>query len=248
MPNAPMGKAEYQARFGISVGPEGLVESAASFSREDYAAMFELCLVYKLFVQAGVLKYLLTFMQVERGVPALAFMEAWLAATRDEGGALPVGRRVRRALLGRERSGSTRDLLLLHWDDAQGAALFDHLDAFHREALSLYADRFGADVTGSDLEAVLAAQSAVMPRAGREYPQRTELAHDVAGYFGALSALPNLTRLGVDGRRLRDYGPGAITCSGADRMPGYAFADQGFASGKTVELASELRGEPGARA
>jgi radical SAM superfamily enzyme YgiQ (UPF0313 family) len=240
MPNAPMGKADYQRRFGISVGKEGLIESAASFTTDEYWRMFELCLVYKLFVQASVLKYLLYFMQVERGVPAVGFLQAWLEETASDAGGLATSRRVRRALLDRDRSGSTQDFLLLHWQDEQGSVLFDDLEAFHGEALSIYARRFGAAVDGSDLDAILAAQAAVMPRWGRGYPLRVELAHDVVGYFRALATLPNVTQLGVGWNRLADYAPGALTCSPGVQGATYGFVDEGFTSGKTLELASEL--------
>src|ERR1044072_3433214 len=122
MPNAPMADPDYKKRLKVVVDREGLVESTYSFSREEYQRMFELCLAYKFLVKLGVAKYLLYFMQLEHGVPAMDFVATWIHGENAAG--LPLSARVRRDMLLQQRA-ATRDWLILAWGDEDARFLFE---------------------------------------------------------------------------------------------------------------------------
>jgi hypothetical protein len=89
-----------------------------------------------------------------------------------------------------------------------GSALFFDWDGFYAEIGRWLVERRGIPAT-SALGAVLAAQSAVMPRALARYPRRQALAHDVAAWRAEL-------RRGVLGgegpsRTLSEHGPAILT-------------------------------------
>jgi tRNA A37 methylthiotransferase MiaB len=240
MPNAPMADAAYQERYRIVVGADGMVESTYSFTREEYAHMFELCLAYKLFVKLGLLKYLLYWVQIEHGLPAMAFVARWLAVTGAAPGRYPLSTRVRRDLLGRDYQGGAKDWLVLVWDDAQAAFLFDDLEAFQREILDFIAHEHGIRLAGSDADAVLAANRAVLPQKRQAAPARVGLAHDVVGYFAELRRLPSVLEVPAGHARLRARPPGAVTLAPQAACTSYRHFDVGLTFG-TLERASDLR-------
>ncbi|HWP66146.1 MAG TPA: radical SAM protein [Candidatus Limnocylindria bacterium] len=240
MPNAPMADEDYRARFAITIGADGMVESTYSFTREDYAHMFELCLAYKLFVKLGLLKYLLYFAQVEHGVPAMEFVRRWLAVTAAHPERYPLSTRVRRELIGRDYTGGRKDWLVLAWSDAQARFLFDDLPGFQAETLAFFAREHGVRLAGSDVDAVLAANRAVLPQKGRALPARVPLAHDVPGYFADLRRVPSLADLPADHVPLARRGPGVLELAAQPPCTTYDHVDVGLTLGG-LELRSNLR-------
>jgi radical SAM superfamily enzyme YgiQ (UPF0313 family) len=240
MPNAPMADPAYRERFAITIGADGMVESTYSFTRAEYERMFELCLAYKLFVKLGLLKYLLYFVQIERGLPAMEFVARWLDAVVAQPERYPISHRVRRELLGRDYQGGRKDWLVLVWNDEQAAFLFDDMEAFQREIIGFFAREHGVRLEGSDVEAVLAASRAVLPRKGKTLPARVPLVHDVVGYFDDLRHLPSLDEAPPAHLALARRGPGTLELHPQPARPGYAHADIGLTFG-TLELASSLR-------
>jgi radical SAM superfamily enzyme YgiQ (UPF0313 family) len=240
MPNAPMADAAYRERFQIAIGADGMVESTYSFSRDDYARMFELCLAYKLFVKLGLLKYLLYFVQVEHGVPAMEFVARWLAITAAHPDRYPLSTRVKRDLLGRDYQGGRKDWLVLVWSDEQARFLFDDVEAFQREILGFFAAEHDTPLAGTAVEAVLAANRAVLPRKGRSLPARIPLAHDVARYFDELRALPSVETSPAGHVPLARCGPGWIELAAQPACTSYHYLDVGLTQGG-LELTSTLR-------
>jgi len=240
MPNAPMADEDYRARFDITIGADGMVESTYSFTADDYAHMFELCLAYKLFVKLSLLKYLLYFVQVEHRVPAMEFVRRWLAVTAEHPERYPISTRVRRELIGRDYKGGRKDWLVLAWSDEQARFLFDDLEGFQREVVQFFAREHGVTLSGSDLEAVLAANRVVLPQKGRTLPTRVTLTHDVPGYFEDLRRLPSLDALPDDHLPLGRRGPGAIELAPQPPCTGYHYVDVGLTLG-ALELQSNLR-------
>jgi hypothetical protein len=240
MPNAPMADEAYRARFQITIGADGMVESTYSFTREDYARMFELCLAYKLFVKVGLLKYLLYFLQVEHGVPAMTFVARWLAVTEAHPERYPLSTRIRRDLMGRDYRGGRKDWLVLAWNDEQARFLFDDFEAFQREILAFVAREHGVHAAGSAVDAVLTANRAVLPRKGNALPARVPLAHDVPGYFADLRGLPSVEALPPEHVPLARRGPGVLELAVQPPRTGYHHIDVGLTLG-TFELASNLR-------
>jgi radical SAM superfamily enzyme YgiQ (UPF0313 family) len=240
MPNAPMADQAYRDRFAISIGADGMVESTYSFTREEYQRMFELCLAYKLFVKLGLLKYLLYFVQIERGVPAMEFVARWLDAVGEYPERYPISYLVRRDLLGRDYQGGRKDWLTLVWSDEQAAFLFDDMEAFQREILGFFGREHGVPLEGSDVDAILAANREVLPHKGKTLPAQVPLTHDVVGYFDDLRRLPSVNELSADHVALARRGPGTLELRAQAQRAGYAHADIGLTFG-TLELASSLR-------
>jgi radical SAM superfamily enzyme YgiQ (UPF0313 family) len=240
MPNAPMADENYRRKFQITVGSDGFVESTYSFTPDEYARMFDLCLTYKLFVKHGLLKYLLYFVQIEHGVRAMDFLERWLTASAAQPDLYPISARIRRDLLDRDRSRGLKDWLSIVWTDEQAGFLFDSIDRFHAEMLELLEREYGVRLEGSDLEAVLLANREVMPKKGRELPIRVQVPHDVAGYFDSLRTLPSIDAVPADHVPLKARGPGLVELGAQSAATSYAFNDIISLVGK-LELASNVR-------
>jgi radical SAM superfamily enzyme YgiQ (UPF0313 family) len=240
MPNAPLATDEYRRRFAIEVDADGLVEATYSFTREEYAKMFELCVTYKLFVKLGLLRYVLYFLQLEHGVRALDFITRWLAGAAEAPARYPISHHTKQAILAREYRGIHKDWLLLSWNDADGAVLFGALDAFYRESLAFLGESFGICPQGSDVDAVLAANREVMPGPGRTFPARVLLTHDVAGYFGALQDAVSLDVPPAGFRPLKQYAPGFLDFPNQAGRTSYGHSDV-WVGNDSLLLASNLK-------
>jgi radical SAM superfamily enzyme YgiQ (UPF0313 family) len=239
MPNAPMGEDEYRNKFSIEVGEDGMVESTYSFSRADYARMFELCLAYKLFIKLGLLRYFLYFAQIEHGVRAMDFVSRWLERVREEPARYPLSAKIREGILRGDYRGVRKDWLVLFWTDEQGRLLFDSLSDFHREIIDFYKHEHNAEIGGSDAEAVLTASRAVMPQKGRALPATVPLEHDVAGYFAELRKLPSTDSTSNGHVPLKKRPPGSIELSAQPDRSSYQYADIDLTYG-ALELKSNL--------
>lgn len=236
MPNAPMADPDYKKRLKVVVDRDGLVESTYSFGREEYQRMFELCLAYKFLVKLGVAKYLLYFMQVEHGVPAMDFVATWIHS--EKASQLPLSARVHRDMLLKQR-GATRDWLILAWSDREARFLFDEPRSFLDELVHLYETVFSVNARGSALDAVLSAQSAVLPKQGRETPCEVSLGHDVVSYFTQLRGMGRLRPRHAGLRLLSDFDEGSLTIAAQPAIKNYAHADFNMYTGG-LELRSNL--------
>lgn len=235
MPNAPMASEAYREEFGIKVDDEGFVSETFSFGPDEYARIFDLFLAYKFFVKVGVAKYLLYFMQIERGVPALDLVKRW-AQTRFSPEPYPISHRIWKELMARDYSRKgIKDWLVLHWSHDEAKFLFDDIGAFYDELLRMYREEFGARTDGSDLEAVLEAQAAVMP--GRDAAAAPiKVRHDVAAYFAAMRNVGALTPGAPEVRRLSEYPSGRVELESASRERAYRLIDM-----NTLSADFELR-------
>lgn len=240
MPNAPMAEPDYQKKFLIEVGEDGMVESTYSFTRADYAQMFDLCLAYKLFVKLGLLRYVLYYVQLEHGICAIDLIARWSATVGHEPSRYPLSFRVKTDLLGRDYQGGRKDWMVLFWNDQQGHFLFDALPEFYSEILDFIAREYGVRLRGADVDAVLAANSAVMPKKNRALPAAVALAHDVVGYFADLRGATNVSPVPEGFVPLRDRLPGVLELSLQPECTSYAYADISVTVG-ALELASNLR-------
>ena len=238
MPNAPMAEPAYRAEHAIEADADGFVQATRSFSREDFARMSDLCRAYKLLANTGssLAKYLLLFLQVDHGLSALDVVAAWLAAASGDGTRFPVSHRLWTTVLARPLSGRARDALLVAWNDDEAGVVFDDVDGLLRELLAVCRTISGAALEGSDVEALLAAQRAVLPGRDAE-PGVVALEHDVPAYFEAIRAAVSVGEPGWQVPPLRAYGPGALRVDEA--RPGRAFDDFG-APAVGFELRSDL--------
>jgi hypothetical protein len=239
MPNAPMADEEYRRKFRIELDADGMVESTYSFTREDYAKMFDLCLAYKLFVKLGLLRYFLYYVQIEHGVKAMDFIAHWLEKVSEGSELYPISSKIRSDLLGRDYRGGRKDWLVLFWTDAQGRFLFDSLSDFQQEIVRFFAREYDVELGGSAVEAVLTANREVMPRKDRPTPANVPLAHDVPGYFAALRKLPNVLSAAADHVPLSSRPPGSLELRAPTECSSYQYADFGLTFG-ALELQSNL--------
>lgn len=222
MPNAPMSDPDYMARYRIAVDDDDFVESTFSFSKEEYQRILALCFAYGFFVKVGVGRYLLAFLQREHGLAALDFLAAWLDRA---GPAEPISRRVKEWLLASRSNRGLKYWLSVAWSDAEAGFLFDDLEAFLRELLAFAARELGVEAAGSDVEAVLAVQQAVMPNKARALPASIPLTHDVVGWFRALRRGDGLTT-GFDVvPPLREHPEGVLDLPPQPRRATYDFAN-----------------------
>lgn len=222
MPNAPMADVEYQRKFRLVVDSKGLVESTYSFTRAEYDRITELCLAYKFFVKCAVGKYLLYYLQLDHGILAVDLIEEWVHGPhRDK---YPLSRKLRNILTrGLESRGRT-DWMTVSWGHADGAVLLDEPEAFLRDVIALCAD-IGVRLEGTDVEALIRAQAAVLPHMKKTFPSRVPLSHDVPAYFAQIQGTPCI-RPRVEGLRpLRDFGPGSLVLPEQPVTETYAFAD-----------------------
>jgi hypothetical protein len=106
--------------------------------------------------------------------------------------------------------------------------------------LRLYTEEFGVRVSGSDVEAVLAGQLAVMPHKQRHFPSSVALPHDLVGYFAAVRRVSNIEPAPPDFMRLRDWGPGRLELRPRAEISSYTFGDIDPVAGR-LELETDLR-------
>jgi radical SAM superfamily enzyme YgiQ (UPF0313 family) len=238
MPNAPMNAEPYKAKYQIRIDAEGFVESTFSFDKSTYARIFDLCLAYKFLVKIGVAKYLLYLLQLDRGVKALDFISRWVERASGGETKYPLSSAVWARLLRKAYTGGVKHWLVIHWTHEEASFLFDDIGAFHRELLQFYRDEFGVSAEGSDVDAVLEVQRAVMPGAEREDAVLT-LKHDVAAFFAALKDVDTLEPLPPEHRALATYPSGTFALKELDRAR-YDYADLNTLVG-SFELESELR-------
>jgi radical SAM superfamily enzyme YgiQ (UPF0313 family) len=239
MPNAPMADEAYRKKFKIELDEDGFVASTYSFTQDEYAQMFELCLAYKLLVKIGVLKYLLYYVQIEHGLKAMDFLAQWVTQS-ERADLYPISHRIKRTFLDGEYRGGRKDWLILSWSDSAAAFLFDALGEFYQEIIAFLAREHGIAVQGSDADAVLCASRAVMPLKGRSLPASIPLEHDVPAYFAALRGLPTLSARTQDHKPLRSYEPGKLELSLQRASDSYQHADAGPIPSQ-FELTSNLR-------
>ncbi|MBL8774588.1 MAG: radical SAM protein [Acidimicrobiales bacterium] len=194
LPNAPMNDPAYRERWGIETDEHEVVVATSTFSREDRRTMMRLRHAYTAFERFGILRHVVRYAQWDHGVPAMAV----------------IGRIVERSEHDPER------YPLLNWV----ARYFDFFNAvpvgwsaFFAEVGTFLEQEFGIGPS-ADRDAVLAAQSFVLPDLGRRFPATLDLPHDVAAY-----ERDHTRGLWADGTpsrggRLADYGPAPLTVYG----------------------------------
>jgi hypothetical protein len=141
-------------------------------------------------------------------VRTVDYIDAWLSEVGSAPERYPTSSRSWQEAV-QQRPPRWRDTLLVTWGDEGGQVLFGDMDALFAEALDVYATRFGVDIRGSDVQAVIETQKAVLP--SRDIAERSmDLEHDVPAYFDAVRSLVTIEQLPEPWKPLRDYGPGTL--------------------------------------
>jgi radical SAM superfamily enzyme YgiQ (UPF0313 family) len=211
LPNSQMADPEYQRVHGLVTDARNYVLRTGTASESDLAWMRKLFSAYQLFVEVGLLKYVLYFLQAEYGVRAVKVIEAVLGGLSKHrtllarlGHVVRILHRSQRVETGALRYSSR--VLFTDW-----RALYSDFGHFLEDTIGIPRD--------SRLQAVLDTQVALMPSAGRRSPRTFPLEHDVAAYFKDLAIGRTASSLGTSaGRSLKTYPPGHLTVSDPHRL------------------------------
>lgn len=166
--NSPMNEPGYRQRWAIETDARGRVRSTSTFTEDDLEQMWHLAALYRIAEGFGVFRLLVRWVHQRRGdrpIDVLRALDDWAAAEPS-------------------RSPCLAFVLdqLSTWMVPPGGwePLADELAVF-------LAERYGLDDDPGELEAVLAAQAAVLPVRGRRYPYVVDLPHDIGRWWASLS-------------------------------------------------------------
>jgi radical SAM superfamily enzyme YgiQ (UPF0313 family) len=212
LPNAPMADPEYRATYKIELDPEGYVKSCFSFTPAEGEKILHLGFAYKLLasIGSGIAKYILYFMQIERGVLALDFIRTWLRVVPENPDLYPRSHALWTQVVSAKKSGSDKGYMLLAWGTEQGEALLRNPTELCREVLDLAQRELGVSVSGNDVESLVTAQAALIPQNNPAAPTSIALPHDVMGYFAEIRRIANVREIPPGFKPLREWGPSAL--------------------------------------
>jgi radical SAM superfamily enzyme YgiQ (UPF0313 family) len=148
---------------GAAGAGRALVVSASSFTREDYDEMLQMRAVFRLVENFAVLRLVARFVRQEAGVRETDLIDALRVAAHEEPDRWPhlaVGMRI----------------VPEHMVPPVAWA------PFVEEIRDFVVERLGV-APSSALDAVLAAQAAVLPGPARSFPDSIEIAHDVGAWY-----------------------------------------------------------------
>lgn len=197
--NSPMGERSYLERFGISLDQNGYIISTNSFSRMDLWKMKMTFCLYRGAIGYSILKYFLYYVQVDAGIRAADFISALAQHLLHPD-----------CELTRCSTVFMRHCLA---DDRAALLAMSELDweELYREVLDFAAEHFDLREE-SAADAIVTAQIALMPRLGRELPDRVLLPHDVAAYFEQFRWTKDLSSLAAGTvRPLSHFGPAELS-------------------------------------
>ena len=179
--NSPMADPDYRAEHEIETDERGFMRSCKSYNEQDRDYMLDLFGLFSLAVSYGLLKYVLAYLQWDKGIKAIDFVDALL----------------------REIKSNPRDYPRICW-------ILGFLDTQLKspggwrpvleEAMSFAEREFGVQ-RDSALESVLLAQEAVLADPDKAANRQYELEHDVVAYY----------RDGDNRQPLASYGNGKLS-------------------------------------
>ncbi len=179
--NSPMADPDYRAEHRIETDERGFMRSCSSYTVEERDYMLDLFGLFSLAVSYGLLKYLLSYLQWDKGILAIDFVDALLTEIQTRPSEYPHICWTLGFLDSQLRSpGGWRPVL--------------------EEATGFAERRFGLS-RDSALEAILQAQEAVLADPDKMAERYYDLEHDVVSYF----------RGGASRRPLSAYGKGTLT-------------------------------------
>ncbi len=203
--NSPMNAPDYRERFAIRTAGDDYILTTASFDEAELDQMIRDHSAFFAADDLGVLRVLTRFVRHRTGVAEMAVISALVEAADAEPARFPTLRWVLATL-------------------ARWAVEPVDWTWLLEEARDAVVDRFAvADDTA--MATVLAAQAALLPAAGRTFPCRTVLEHDVVAWWQDLKAV---RRSGADWAGVADLGaypPGELTVTDPDRVCDLAMGD-----------------------
>ena len=202
LPNSPMGHRDYREKYQIEVDDDKRVVASYSFSPADLQKMKRLSRLFSATVKASVLRYLLTQLQVDHGIPALTI----LTTLRDELDRNPA------SLLHSSELFAAYPATLIGRSSEQWALFYAEIGKFIEAHFA---------IESKQLETVLQVQLKLMPAYDRAFPVTVTLEHDFAAYFATVRNARDLNTLRASKpMALADYGPGTLDISDPDDLCG----------------------------
>jgi len=162
LPNSPMADPEYIEKYKIEIDAGNYLVSTFSYSEADLRQMMALYSAYNIGENFSTLRYVLRYVQWERGIKALDYLEQLLATVNKNPLQYPS---IHYAL---NRFAATRSLPG-GWNQ------------FYREVSDFSLQSFSVERSPA-FAAILAFNEAVMPDDGAVYPLEVHLDHDVVSY------------------------------------------------------------------
>jgi len=179
--NSPMAEPQYVARHAIETDEQGFMRSCHSYTVAERDYMLDLFGMYSLAVSYGLFKYVLYYLQWDKGIRGIDFIDAFLQEIKSEPQLHP-------------RTSWTLGFLDNQLHSPGGWR------PFLEEIASFAERRFGIE-WDSAMEAVLQAQEAVLADPDKQADRNYELDHDVVRYYR-----DNALRM-----PLIEYGPGTLS-------------------------------------
>ena len=213
LPNSPMAEPAYVEKYRLKVRGRRVIASY-SFSESQVETMQDLFGVFSFASNLSTLKYLLRYLQLDYGLRAVDVIRRIYDVLTSDGAAYP-----RLSwLLWRHLEALREMWITIAYRELDGPGSWDLLFA---EVRALITNEYALE-HASALDAILAAQAAVLPTERRAYPYRVALAHDVSAYMreqwhhgseGAADAPAARPR-----RRLEEYAPAELVVADPYRL------------------------------
>jgi hypothetical protein len=196
-----MARSEYVQLHRLKTDLRGYVLATSGMDEREAERGRRLCFAFQVFVETGMLRLLLYYLQEEHDLKAIDVIERLCADL-----ASPQLEHTRRVFESMYSVGPLGIGQLRY----RSSTLRTRWRRVYREIRHYLLDRY--DIRSSSaLDAIFMAQRAVMPRFGKLHPRRVSLPHDVVAYFKDVGVgyrhFLDATR---HRRRLGSYPPGAL--------------------------------------
>jgi hypothetical protein len=203
--NAPMNAPDHRRRFAIQTAGDEFILATSTFDEGDLDEMIADHTAFFAVDDLGVLRLVARFVRHRSGLAEMDLVTRMRTVTGSHPDRYPTLAWVLRTLA--------------RWavEPVAWSRLLDEARAFVVDELGLDDD--------TALDAVLAAQAAVLPAPGRRLPVTVALDHDVATWWNDLKAARRAGRPWAEVPDLGDHGPGALTVEDPDRLCDLAMGD-----------------------
>jgi len=220
LPNSPMADPEYMREYAIEVDEQQNLVSTSTYTREEREHMMVINKLYNLFVDYGLLRYVLRFLQWDHGLRSLDVLDAAARAAVERADELPT-------FAWLEANGWPKPLPPQGWE------------RFYQDVARLLVDEFGLE-GGPDLEVALHVNERAMPSRGRSFPEAVDLRFDFVKYYRERAT--GRTNGQGEPRRLEAYSPGVLHVTDPHDQCAEAFRESFLYGMQTIhwELDSEL--------
>ncbi len=176
LPNSPMAEPAYLAEHQIQCDDLGYIVSTASCPPDEMLRIDALARLFRCAHTFGMYRHLLAFLNWEHGIEPIDFLDELLTVARSPEHVLHEAAWVNTYETHEVRE--IRDTHMPFREHLRATASWDRLYAALERHVQ---DHYGIE-SCPGLHTVLALQTALMPAAGRRFPERLRLEHDFIAY------------------------------------------------------------------